>query len=194
MIPDFGKISDAFKTAITAAGIYKLAVASACAAYWFCAARGIIPGAETWELRASAAGVIFFGFLWAANAIGALLSFFRPRDHLAYWITNYKHARHVRNYIPNMTDQEREIIGYLLAKNQKTFIAAHDGGNAMPLISQKIVITALQEGQGYNFENVPMVIPDYVWKVLQEHKDQFPYKLPRDGREVHPWRIHWMAR
>lgn len=93
-----------------------------------------------------------------------------------------------------MTEKEREIIGYLLAKNQKLFIAAHDGGYAMPLISQKIVIVALQGGQTFDIENTPMVIRDYIWKILQEHKDQFPYTSPRDGGEAEPWRIPRMVR
>jgi hypothetical protein len=94
-----------------------------------------------------------------------------------------------------MTEKEREIIGYLIAKTQKQFIAAHDGGHAMPLISQRIVIIALQPGQSCDSEHTPMVIPDHIWKVLLAHKEHFPYAPPRKGEvEAHPWRIHWMAR
>lgn len=89
------KLTDALKTAIATAGIYKLAIALACAGYWVAAVRGFVPNPENWELRASAAGALLFGALWFANALHALLSFFQPRAHLAYWIANHKHISHV---------------------------------------------------------------------------------------------------
>ena len=94
-----------------------------------------------------------------------------------------------------MTTKEREIIAYLLAKNQKTFTAASDGGHARTLLSRGIVIILARDGQLLDPENVPMTIPDHLWDVLQKHKDEFPYKPPDGGEtEGAPWRVHWMER
>jgi hypothetical protein len=113
---------------------------------------------------------------------------------MAHWIAIRREQAHLRGYIPSMTDKEREIIGYLLAKNQKLFIAAQDGGYAMPLISQRIVKIALQPGQTYSFEHTPMVIPDHLWEVLVAHRDRFPYSSLGGNHEPDPWRIPWMMR
>jgi hypothetical protein len=191
---DPGKWADALKSAITTAGVYKLALAAVCALYWLGASRQIIPSAETWEIRASAFGFLLFGFLWLANVVAALLQFFPPAPWMAHWIAIRREQAHLRGYIPSMTDKEREIIGYLLAKNQKLFIAAQDGGYAMPLISQRIVKIALQPGQTYSFEHTPMVIPDHLWEVLVAHRDRFPYSSLGGNHEPDPWRIPWMMR
>jgi hypothetical protein len=158
------------------------------------ASRQIIPSAEAWEIRAAAFGFLLFGSPWLANVVAALLQFFPPAPWLARWIAIRREQAHLRAYIPNMTDKEREIVGYLLEKNQKLFIAAQDGGYAMPLVSQRIVRIALQPGQTYDFEHTPMVIPDHLWEVLVAHKDRFPSSLTRGDHEPHPWRIPWMAR
>src|ERR1035438_7219151 len=55
-----------------------------------------------------------------------------------YYINLRRSKREVERYIPHMTTKEREIIAYLLAKNQKTFLAAIDGGHAATLLSRGI--------------------------------------------------------
>ncbi|MFA6206715.1 MAG: hypothetical protein WC689_10935 [Methylocystis sp.] len=191
---DLEKIGDLIKTAISSGGVYKLGLALACGVYWYLAEKDIIPFAESWEIRAAAAGALLFGFLWGAGTVGAFFDFFQPRVWIIHWVQERRERAHVRDYISHMTEKEREIIGYLLAKNQKVFTAAMDGGHAMPLLSQRIVIKALQPGQNFDSENTPMVIPDHIWGVLQAHKDFFPYKSPVDEVETHPWRVHWMER
>ena len=57
-------------------------------------------------------------------------------------------AKHdVQKYISLMTPKEREIIGYLLAKNQRMFTYKLDGGYASTLISRNIIRCALQHRQ-----------------------------------------------
>lgn len=167
MALDPSKWADALKSAITAAGVYKLALAAICGLYWFAASHQIIPSAEPWELRASAFGFLLFGLFWVANAVDALLRFFPPAPWVVHWVTLRREQAHLRAYIPSMTGKEREIIGCLLANNQKIFIAAQDGGYAMPLISQRIVRLALQPGQVFDSESTPMMIPDHLWTVLE---------------------------
>jgi hypothetical protein len=195
MAPELDKLTDALKTALSAAGAYKLALAVVCGAYYYAAKTGVIPGAEPWELRASFLGALLFGVLWIASALIALLNFVPPRAWILHYVDVRKERAHLRSYIPNMTPKEREIIGYLLSHNQKLFIGAYDGGHAIPLISQRIAIMAVQPNQAFDFENTPFVIPDHLWSVLQEHRSQFPWNARDDDEaEAHPWRIHWMER
>jgi len=90
-----------------------------------------------------------------------------------------------------MTETERQILGYLLHRNQKTFDCASDGGHASTLIARRIFEQALIPGHHYDLEHLPMIIPDQVWDVLIKHKDSFPSVSEKNG---HPWRVHWMAR
>jgi hypothetical protein len=186
-MPDFAKLIDGLKTAIATAGIYKFAIALACGAYWYCAVKGILPGAEQWEIRAAGFGVMLFGFLWFASAISALLDFIPPRKWILHWLGERHERARVKDYIPHMTDIERQIIGYLLTKNQKMFVATLDGGHAMPLISQQIIVRALGPNQVFDHYNVPWVIPDNIWRVLIENKENFPYEQPCYGDGIEPW-------
>jgi hypothetical protein len=194
MAPGLDKLTDALKTALSAAGAYELALAIVCGAYYYAAKAGVIPGAEPWELRASFLAALLFGVLWIAGAFIALLNFIPPRAWIVHYFNVRKERAFLRSYIPNMAPKEREIIGYLIAHNQKLFIAAHDGGHAMPLISQRIAIMALQPGQVFDSENTPFVIPDHLWDRLQDHRSQFPCDARGGEAEAYPWRIHWMER
>ena len=170
---DLGKLSEALKAAITTAGIYKFALAIVFGLYWVAASKQIIPSAQDWEIRVAASGFLLFGVLWIANVFAAVWRFFTPATMLNNWITLRWERARVRDYIPSMTEKEREIIGYLIAKNQKLFIAAHDGGFAMPLISQRIVIIALQPGQLFDSEHTPMAIPIIFGKFFSLTKSVF---------------------
>jgi hypothetical protein len=83
-----------------------------------------------------------------------------------------------------------------LAKNQKMFTCASDGGYATTLISQGMLVRAVRSGQVFAMDDMPVAVPDHIWAVLLAHKEQFPYKPERGehGVEVHPWRVPWMLR
>lgn len=94
--------------------------------------------------------------------------------------------------IQYMTDDEREIIAYLLAHNQKMFTNTPDCGHASTLVSKGIVVSAVRDGQAFTYYEMPFRIPDNVWAVLKQHAREFPYKPPARGeRERHPWRRDW---
>jgi hypothetical protein len=132
-------------------------------------------------------------FLTLASFIVALVRFVPVQHWIVHWINGIRSRRAIRNYIPHMTPKEREIIAYLLGHNQKMFTAAQDGGYATTLLSRGIVVIALRPGQVFLGEDTPMAIPDDVWKVLVQHKSDFPITDEvKDG--PHPWRVHWMAR
>jgi HEPN domain-containing protein len=98
----------------------------------------------------------------------------------------------IEQELEELTEQDREILAYLLRHNQRMFECALDGGNARMLISRGIVRTALLPGQVFDSENVPMEVPRNIWTVLKKHRSKFPYKGSDD--DGHPWRVHWMLR
>jgi hypothetical protein len=157
---------------------------------------GWIASPDVWFTALCALAFLICLFL-ALTSIGrGIADFLQPRVRLSRWTREREQKKLVRKYIPFMTDHEKAIIAYLLHRNQKTFTAASDGGNAATLISRRIVVRALVPGQVVSAEDMPFAIPDHVWDVLAEQKDQFPYtpSLRRDGVEPHPWRVPWMAR
>jgi hypothetical protein len=103
-----------------------------------------------------------------------------------------------RDYVPFLTDKDRQILGYLLHKKQKTFLADDDGGHASTLLARGFVKYIGVGGQRFDIDKVPMAIPDHVWKVLEEQPECFPYtpeySADHPRVEVHPWRMHWMER
>jgi hypothetical protein len=68
----------------------------------------------------------------------------------------------VREYIPFMTEQEKDIFAYLLTKSQKMITADQDGGYAATLISRGVRVRAMRPGQVADLADVPFVVPDYV--------------------------------
>ena len=106
--------------------------------------------------------------------------------------TDQDEERRIEQELEELTEQDREILGYLLHHNQRVFECALDGGNARMLISRGIVRTALRPGQVFDSENVPMEIPKHIWNILKKHRSMFPYSPSDDGG--HPWRVHWMLR
>jgi hypothetical protein len=148
---------------------------------------------ESWMIALAVAVLLVTGCLAMAASFSAALSLFPVHR----WIARRQRIRTaqkaVADYIPHMTEQERQIIAYLLAKNQKMFTAESDGGYASPLLSRGIVVYALVFGAHYDFDDdIPMRIPDHVWDILKTHEASFPYTpqlSDRSGVEVQPWRI-----
>ncbi|MHB8483387.1 MAG: super-infection exclusion protein B [Nitrospiria bacterium] len=176
---------------LKASGWQTSAIAAGCGIIFALINTGLLPspGATAMVLIASAG--IICGCLAITSILSALFRFI-PVNHLIVQWWQHRQIRHsVEKYIPYMTDKEKEIIAWLLKKNQKTFTCDVDGGYANTLISRGIVVPALRSGQTFSTNNMPVVIPDHIWDVLERHKDRFPY-TPTD--DTHPWRIHWMAR
>jgi hypothetical protein len=70
-----------------------------------------------------------------------------------------REQQQVAEEIPYMTDEEREIIAYLLAHNRKMFTNTPDCGHANTLVSKGIVVLALRPGQRATHFEVPFAIP-----------------------------------
>lgn len=154
---------------------------------------GWVPALPDWV----AIPAFFVGVLCAGLVIfslgSAAYTFFPVHKWIIYYHRHRGEAQHTERYIEHMTPKEREIIAYLLHHNQRLIIADQSGGHAAPLVSQRILIMALQPNQAFTYETTPFVIEEHIWKVLERHKDKFPYHAPRRGEpEPHPWRKHWM--
>jgi hypothetical protein len=189
-----------FVDLLKASGWQMAMIAVACALLLYLSASGIIPDLDpAWTL------VVWAGMLIAAGlAIAPLFTSlqgvaegaWRRRQHLQA----VRQAEQVFwDYIPYLTDKERQILGYLREKKLKTFVADHDGGYAGTLLARGFVTYVGVRGQSFDLDKTPMAVPEHVWKVLQQHPESFPYKPEYGGAsservETLPWRIPWQLR
>jgi len=140
-------------------------------------------------------GTVVFGCLALAAIGSALAKVFKLGAKFDQRRLRRRKEKAVLEYIPYMTDKEREIIGYLLYHKQKIFQTTQDGGYAAPLISKGIIQCSVMPGQAIDQVRVPFEVPDHVWRVLEKEREVFPYNPPpNDEAESHPWAIPWMAR
>lgn len=174
---------------IKATGPQALAVAISAGIFLLMEVGGVFGAQDPWVRPAAS----FLLLLSSSLVVIAAFRTMRLPERISRWRWRRKVSDEVRRYIPYMTPKEREIIGYLLSFKMKTFLAASDGGYANTLISRGIVIVALRPGQSFEEESVPMTIPDHIWKILEEHRNEFPKYDVTDDRPK-PWRISWMAR
>jgi hypothetical protein len=180
---------------LKASGWQTMAIAAACGLFLSLAYWGWLPPLEAWMVHLAAIVLLVCGFLAIASAVSAFFKFFPPNKWILHYVSVWRRRRDLRNYIPHMTEHERNIIAYLLHYNQKMFTAEADGGYAVTLISRGIVVRAMVSGQQAAADDVPFAIPDELWSVLQKHKDKFPHKLPPHGEvDAYPWRIPWQLR
>jgi Super-infection exclusion protein B len=182
---------------LKASGGQSAAASLACGVLLLVGHWGWLPPLDPWIVQVATFGLLLFGFLAIASLVTAINKNAGISEWITYRIERRQAQEEVRGYIPFMTQKEREIIGYLLAKNQKTLEADTDGGYANTLISRRIIILYGQKGQQFRGTHTPMIIPDHVWEVLVKHKSEFPYTPPRlrpGETEPHPWRINWAAR
>jgi hypothetical protein len=176
---------------LKASGWQTAALAAACGCFLLFARWGWLPPLESWMIQLATITFLICAFLALASILSATAKAFSVQARFLRWLSRHSAARAVRDYIPHMTERERLIIGYLLAKNQKMFRAASDGGYASTLLSREIVCVAARPNQMVDMDSLPMMIPDHVWDVLAAHKDKFPYSFTPKHRgdvEVHPWR------
>lgn len=173
IVVDFDKISGALNDVISTSGIYKFAIAFSCAAYWYFAEIGALPGAESWEIRLSAAGAMLFGALWLAGVFLGAWKLSKATEKIKYKLYICSEKKRVQEYIPYMSEKDRLFVAHLLAKNEKTFVTDMNGGNAVNLIAQRLIYRTALSGHTYNMLRCPYEVPDHVWDVLQENKDYF---------------------
>jgi hypothetical protein len=179
---------------LKASGWQLLALAIAFGLFLLADVASWIPALPAWGRQAAVLAFLICTALWLASLVAAVVKFAPPGVWLIHWRKVRRQRRETRNYIPHMTEKEREIIAYLLAKNQKMFTADAEGGHAITLISRGIVVRALVAGQVFSIEDVPFAIPDHIWNELVAQRERFPYDPRGEAERPYPWRVHWMAR
>lgn len=97
----------------------------------------------------------------------------------------------VIRHLDTLSQKEREILGWLLARNQRNFMGDADGGYAAGLIGNRLVQPNLPPHGAARLNDFPYTIPDFVWKELKRREADFPDT--HDG-DAYPWRVPWMAR
>jgi Super-infection exclusion protein B len=178
---------------LKASGWQMAAIAAACGLFLLVVHWGWVPPLDAWVIQLVTFAFLLFGLLAIAGLISATLAVFPLHKWVRHWIDIRREKGSVRDYIPHMTEREREIIAYLLNKNEKTFTAESDGGYAATLVSRGIVRIPTCGGQRIDPLDVPMIIPDHVWAVLIQHKEQFPYRARMKGSvEIRPWRKRFL--
>lgn len=180
---------------LKASGWQTAAIAIACGLFLLAVHSEWLPPLDARITLLVAFFMLLCGCLACASFLSAFFRFFPIQKWLVHWFNIYRAKRDLRDYIQHMTPDERKIIAYLLAKNQKTFSAESDGGYAATLLSRGFVTIIAKRGQHLDMNDVPMTIPDHFWDVLQNQKNDFPYTPPARGEaEKHPWRVPWQVR
>ena len=64
-------------------------------------------------------GLLLFGFLVVASLVTAIDKVYPVREWIVHYVNEERFKNAVRAYIPHMSQKDREIIGYLLAKKPK---------------------------------------------------------------------------
>ena len=144
---------------------------------------------DHWVIQAAIVVLLLCGCLTVAS----IASYVLPKARgfvMRVWVRRQENQEVVA-LIPEFSETERNIIGYLLSNNQRTFTNTPDCGHAVTLVSKGIVVLLAQPGQHMTHYEVPFEIPAPVWKVLRAHAGAFP-KVPEQRGQPHPWRRHWM--
>jgi len=147
---------------------------------------------EPWVVETLIVVGVACACLTLASLGSATVKVYKPQSKLARLVAIRRAKHQVAKGIPHMTPKEREIVGYLLAKNQRMFTNTPDCGEANTLVSKGIVVCAVRPGQSCTYYEVPFEVPEHIWHVLVAHREDFPYnELETD--QPHPWRAHWMS-
>lgn len=139
--------------------------------------------------------IVLLGVAAASLGDQIKLYFRKKREVEAHKIAEFSKRKAFIEDIPRLTTKERQIFGYLLAKNQKRFDADATGDHASNLIAKGYIISLLRGKTYVSPSSFPFEVADYVWEEIQARKDQFPYvpeQYSRGGGEKAPWiDINW---
>lgn len=104
---------------------------------------------------------------------------------------HYRDKRRTQTELKFLTPKEREIIAYLLAKQQRVFEVLPDGEEARSLMAKGFVVRTARRPPTVH-RDITVEVPPHVWEVLIRNRSRFPCQTP--DPETRPWRTHWMAR
>jgi len=188
-----GKITDLLK----ANGWQTAMIAIVSAAFLYMSKAGIAPsiGSEIqliiWLVMLVSAALAVASFAsWAQSKIAL------PANAVLRRRAIRKARQSFIDYLPYLTERERQILGYLRHYKIKMFTGDHDGGYAATLLASGFVRYIGTSGQTFDIDKVLFAVPDHIWEMMEARPDAFPHRPElSDGHpqvEVHPWRIPWM--
>ena len=179
---------------LKASGWKTAAIAGAAALLIVLNSRKTLPVAlDPWILETAEVAVILCGSLTVFSLLSGIVTASKPlRMKFSRHQAVRRAQRDVKEAIPQLTVKEREILGYLIQKNQRHFSYTQDGGYASTLIAKRFLTFAGVPGQVFTAYDFPFEVPKHVWEVLNEHKENLVCSH-REG-EPYPWAVHWMAR
>ena len=114
---------------LKASGWQTTAIASAAAILIYANAKKLLPAPlDLWVIQAAVVVFAVCGCLALASIGSAAVRAFQgPGAELVRWWTIRQAKHQIVEDIPHMTSKEKEIIAYLLAKNQRMFSYTADG-------------------------------------------------------------------
>ncbi len=142
----------------------------------------------SWVFEALLSGSILFGLLAVGAAITAV------GRSVGRWWTGMMKTRESRRtilkQIPLLTLEERNIIGDMIGRgaNGKTVYGMSPIINA--LVSKGFLRVAVAPGMRYDIRTMPVIVPEDVWDLVNDHRDQFP---PPPERSTQSRSTDWMA-
>src|SRR5258708_6319367 len=145
------------------------ALCVACVVVLFAPRMGLVDTLSDWVLLPALFAGVLSGGLSLFSLWRSTYKVFPAHVWLVRYLNIRRKKKEIREYIPFMTDKDREIIAYLLYFNLKMFEADSDGGNASLLISKGVITLKTHPQLRYRGTNIPMTIPDYVWDILMMH-------------------------
>lgn len=125
-------------------------------------------------------------FLTLASILKGILDRTRPFEALARNRQLKAERDRIIDELDHLDDLERDVIGYMLSKQQRMVTLDIDGGHLVTLISKGIFQRALRPGQHFDMLSVPFAIPPHVWAVLKEESHRFPSQPHKAFRESDP--------
>ena len=164
---------ETFRAIFTASGWETGALAVASLVFWMLVRTGGVSTSDLWD----AIPVLLALILGSLTLVRIIKAKFERR----------REARAARNYIPNMTDREKAIIGYLLYHNRKTFLMPAHLIIAAPLISRGIIRENQLPKQTTEDRLMLLSVPDNIGAVLERNRGSFPYTPPEGEKETPPW-------
>lgn len=104
---------------LKASGWQTTALAVACGSLLILNRAEWLPPLDPWMIQLAVLGLLVCGCLALASIGSAALKLFPAQDWLIYYVQIYRKRRGLEKYIPYMTEHERNIIAYLLAKTRR---------------------------------------------------------------------------
>jgi hypothetical protein len=116
---------------LKASGWQTFAIALASALFFVGIHVGLLPKPPDWVTLFVGFAFLLCAALALTGLVSSLFQFLNVRGYVVELVQRRGERKALAAYIPHMTAIEREILGYLLARNQKTLVGDQDGGKAI---------------------------------------------------------------